>query len=213
MRCQTPPRIQRTKIAYTVDVGGNSTGSCRHAIPPRTRYRMASNMSRRQCFSGLPPRPAVLPGAGSNGCSIAHCASVTDDGYAAQRCPPAAWGGHDGHGEMADDGMGGLLDSAAGVDLTNSTRSPLPCTDHRRRTPSSSSQSRSEARAELERIQAEAAEKSRPPRPTRRAGSPRPKRRPLQRRPPRRMAATRCTPITPRNWPRSGNRPPTASMP
>lgn len=144
MRCQTPPQIQRTKIAYTVPAGGNSAGSCRHAIPPRTRYRMASNTSRRQCFSGLPPRPAVLPGAGSSGCRIAHCASVTDYGYTAQRCPPAVWGRHDGHGEMADDGIGGLLDSAAGVDLTNSTRSPLPCTDHRRRTPSSSSQSRSQ---------------------------------------------------------------------
>ncbi|GCE38261.1 hypothetical protein Rhow_001300 [Rhodococcus wratislaviensis] len=36
---------------------------------------------------------------------------MTDDGYTAQRCPTAAWGGHDGHGEMDDDGMGGLLDS------------------------------------------------------------------------------------------------------
>ena len=55
--------------------------------------------------SGRPPRPAVLPGAGNSGSRIAHCASVTDDEYTAQPCPPAAWGGHDGHGEIGDDGI------------------------------------------------------------------------------------------------------------
>ena len=38
---------------------------------------------------------------------IAHSASVTDDEYTAQPCPPAAWGGHDGHGEIGDDGIVG----------------------------------------------------------------------------------------------------------
>ena len=70
-------------------------------------YRMASTITRRQCFSGRPPRPAVLPGAGNSGSRIAHSASVTDDEYTAQPCPPAAWGGHDGHGEIGDDGIVG----------------------------------------------------------------------------------------------------------
>ena len=107
MRCHAPLRAQRAKTAYTVAAGGNSTGSCRHAIPPRTMYRMASTITRRQCFSGRPPRPAVLPGAGNSGSRIAHSASVTDDEYTAQPCPPAAWGGHDGHGEIGDDGIVG----------------------------------------------------------------------------------------------------------
>jgi hypothetical protein len=84
MRRHTPARTQRTKIPYTVDAGGNSTGSCRQAIPPRTTYRIASRIRRRQYFSGLPPRPAALPGGGSSGSSTAHCASVSDeDGYTA----------------------------------------------------------------------------------------------------------------------------------
>src|SRR6478672_10872658 len=107
MRCHAPPRAQRANTADTVPAGGNSTGSCRHAIPPRTMSRMASTITRRQCFSGRPPRPAVLPGAGNSGSRIAHCASVTDDEYTAQPCPPAAWGGHDGHGEIGDDGIVG----------------------------------------------------------------------------------------------------------
>src|SRR5271166_6463810 len=105
MRCHAPLRAQRAKTAYTVPAGGNSTGSCRHAIPPRTMYRMASTITRRQFFSGRPPRPAVLPGAGNSGSRIAYSASVTDDEYTAQPCPPAAWGGHDGHGEIGDDGI------------------------------------------------------------------------------------------------------------
>jgi hypothetical protein len=36
MRCHTPARTQRAKIAHTVVAGGNSTGSCRQAMPPRT---------------------------------------------------------------------------------------------------------------------------------------------------------------------------------
>ena len=39
---------------------------------------MASRIVRPQCFSGLPPRPVVLPGGGSNGSSTAHWASVSD---------------------------------------------------------------------------------------------------------------------------------------
>src|SRR4249919_1745335 len=68
---------------------------------------MASTITGRQCFAGRPPRPAVLPGAGNSGSRIAHSASVTDDEYTAQPCPPAAWGGHDGHGEIGDDGIVG----------------------------------------------------------------------------------------------------------
>ena len=70
-------------------------------------YRMASTIARRQCFSGRPPRPAVLPGAGNSGSRIAHCASVADDEYTAQPCPRAALAGHDGHGEIGDDGIVG----------------------------------------------------------------------------------------------------------
>jgi len=109
MRCHAPPRAQRAKTAYTVPAGGNSTGSCRHAIPPPAMYRMASAIARRQCFSGRPPRPAVLPGAANSGSRTAHSASVTDDGYTAQPCPRAGWGGHDGHREIGDDGIAGLL--------------------------------------------------------------------------------------------------------
>jgi len=49
----------------------------------------------------------VLPGAGNSGSRIAHCASVTDDEDTAQPCPPAAWGGHDVHREIGDDGIMG----------------------------------------------------------------------------------------------------------
>ena len=42
-------------------------------------------------------------GAGNSGSRVAHSASVTDDGYTAQPCPPAAWGRHDGHGGIGDD--------------------------------------------------------------------------------------------------------------
>ncbi|MFF2112433.1 hypothetical protein [Rhodococcus koreensis] len=69
---------------------------------------MASTIARRQYFSGRPPRPAVLPGAGNSGSRVAHSVSVTDDEYTAQPCSPAAWGGHDGHGEIGDDGIVGF---------------------------------------------------------------------------------------------------------
>src|SRR4029077_7774287 len=51
-------------------------------------------------------------------------ACVTADEYTAQPCPPAAWGGHDGHGEIGDDGIVG---SWSGRDLviTDPTRSRL----------------------------------------------------------------------------------------
>ena len=55
---------------------------------------------------------AVLPGAGNSGSRIAHSASVTDDEYTAQPCPPAAWGGHDGHGQIGD---GGIVGAASDV--------------------------------------------------------------------------------------------------
>src|SRR6185312_15060592 len=117
-----PP--QRAKTADTVAAGGNSTGSCRHPIPPRTIYRMAATITRRQSFSGRPPRPAVLPGAGNSGTRIAHSASVTDDEYTAQPCPPAAWGGTTG---MARSAMMALWAPGLGGDLviTDPTRSPL----------------------------------------------------------------------------------------
>jgi hypothetical protein len=55
----------------------------------------------------------VLPGAANSGARIAHCASVTDDQYTAHPCPRAAWGGHNGHGDIGDDGIAGLLVWAA----------------------------------------------------------------------------------------------------
>src|SRR6478672_9831345 len=113
MRCHAPLRAQPANTAYIVAAGGNSIGSCRHGIPPPAMYRMASTIARRQCFSGRPPRAAVLPGAGNSGSRIAHYASVTDDEYTAQPCPPTRWGGHDGHGEIGDDGIAGLLIGAA----------------------------------------------------------------------------------------------------
>ncbi|MDI9916852.1 hypothetical protein [Rhodococcus sp. IEGM 1379] len=59
---------------------------------------------------GPAPRPAALPGGGSNGSSIVHCASVSDeDEYAVQRCPRDGWGGHDEHNEISNDDIGGLL--------------------------------------------------------------------------------------------------------
>ena len=107
-KCTPPPKV----IIDGASLPGwrELHGSCRHAIPPRTMYRMASTIARRQCFSGRPPRPAVPPGAGNSGSRIAHSASVTDDEYTAQPCPPAAWGGHDGHGEIG---------SWSGRDLVN----------------------------------------------------------------------------------------------
>src|SRR5450755_3056230 len=130
MRRHTPARTQRTKIPYTVDAGGNSTGSCRQAIPPRTTYRIASRIRRRQYFSGLPPRPAALPGGGSSGSSTAHCASVSDeDEYTAHRCP-SEQGGHDGHDEMEEDGIVGSWVQQR-LFIPDPTRSPpLP---HQRR--------------------------------------------------------------------------------
>ena len=115
---------QRANTADTVPADGNSIGSCRHAIPPPAMYRMASTITRRQCFSGRPPRPAVLPGAANSGSRIAHCASVTDDEYTAQPCPPAAWVGTTG---MARSAMIALWAPGLGGDLviTDPTRSRL----------------------------------------------------------------------------------------
>ncbi|MFI7166325.1 hypothetical protein ACIBM3_28070 [Rhodococcus erythropolis] len=71
---------------------------------------MASRIIRRQCFSGRPPRPAALPGGGSNGSSMVHCASVSDeDEYTVHRCHRTVWGGHDEHCGINDDDIGGLL--------------------------------------------------------------------------------------------------------
>jgi hypothetical protein len=57
-------------------VRGKSNGNCRQAQPVRTTYKMASTMSRRGCFSGLPP----VFGAGSSGSTSAHWASVRSEG-------------------------------------------------------------------------------------------------------------------------------------
>src|SRR5262249_48362854 len=51
----------------------------------------------------------------NSGSRIAHSASVTDDEYSAQPCPPAAWSGHDGHGEIVD----GIVGSWSGRRLAN----------------------------------------------------------------------------------------------
>ncbi|MDF2895921.1 MAG: hypothetical protein K0Q46_2707 [Rhodococcus erythropolis] len=77
---------------------------------------MASRIIRRQCFSGLPSRPAELPGGGSNGSRIAHWASVSDDdGYIAQQCPRDGWGGHDEHSEIGDGGIRGRLGTCSDI--------------------------------------------------------------------------------------------------
>src|SRR3954464_11314564 len=124
MRCHAPLRAQRAKTAYTVPAGGNSTGSGRHAIPPRTMYRMASTITRRQCFSGRPPRPAVLPGAGNSGSRTAHSASVTDDEYTAHHVRPPRGAGTTG---MARSAMMALWAPGLGGDLviTDPTRNRL----------------------------------------------------------------------------------------
>ena len=112
MRCHAPPRAQRAKTAYAVPAGGNSIGSCRHAIPPRCtgwRPRSHGGNASRVVRRGL-------PGAGNSGSRITHCASVTEDEYTVQPCPRAAWGGHDGHGEIGDDG---ILGSWSGRELGN----------------------------------------------------------------------------------------------
>jgi hypothetical protein len=64
-----------------------------------------------------------MPGAGNSGSRVAHSASVTDDGYTTQPCPPAAWGGHDRHGGIGDDVIVGSWCSRGHV-LTDPTRSP-----------------------------------------------------------------------------------------
>ena len=93
----------------------------RQLPPPDTTahdIQDGGTITRRQSFSGRPPRPAVLPGAGNSSSRIAHSASVTDDEYTAQPCPPAAWGGHDGQGEIGDDGIVGSW-SGRGLGITD----------------------------------------------------------------------------------------------
>lgn len=72
----------RLKYQYTVCQGGKSAGSCRHAHPARTTYKIASTIARRGCFSGRPP---VLT-CGSSGSITAHCSSLVSEGYRRGRC-------------------------------------------------------------------------------------------------------------------------------
>ena len=72
---------QRLNYQYPVCQGGKSTGSCRHAHPVRTTYRIASTNARRGCFSG---RPAVFT-SGSSGSIRAHCSSLVSEGYRLRR--------------------------------------------------------------------------------------------------------------------------------
>lgn len=50
-RCLVPVRVQRRLISSTVLYGGKSAGRCAQAIPPRHRWKMASNTKRRQFFA------------------------------------------------------------------------------------------------------------------------------------------------------------------
>jgi hypothetical protein len=68
---------QRLKYQYTVCHGGKSTGSCRHAHPVRTTYKIASTIARRGCFSGQPPKLTC----GSSGSITTNCSSLVSEGY------------------------------------------------------------------------------------------------------------------------------------
>jgi len=65
------------KYQHTVCLGGKSAGSCRHARPVRTTYKIASTIARRGCLSGRPP---VLT-CGNSGSITAHRATVMSEGY------------------------------------------------------------------------------------------------------------------------------------
>lgn len=58
---------------------GHRQRELRQELPQRdttpNQVKMASRIIRWQCFSGLPPRSAVLPGVDSNGSRIAHWVS------------------------------------------------------------------------------------------------------------------------------------------
>jgi hypothetical protein len=109
--------------AYTVAAGGNSTGRCRHAIPPPAMYRMASTIARRQCFSGLPPRPAVLPAQATavRGSPTVRRSPTTSTPRTHVRAPHRA-----GTTGMARSAMMALWAPGLGGDLviTDPTRSP-----------------------------------------------------------------------------------------
>jgi hypothetical protein len=80
----TLPCSHRLKYQYTVCQGGKSAGSCRHAHPVHTTYKIASAIARRGCFSGRPP---VLTG-GSSGSITAHCSLLVSEGYRDCRVTP-----------------------------------------------------------------------------------------------------------------------------
>jgi hypothetical protein len=71
-----------TTSSATTATRSASPGSCRHAHPVRTTYKIASTIARHGCFSGRPP---VLTG-GSSGSITAHCSSQVSDGYRRGRC-------------------------------------------------------------------------------------------------------------------------------
>ena len=106
----------------TAGRGGRPEKHCRRAIVDAILYIVRGGIAWRQCFSGRPPRPAVLPSAGNSGSRIAHCASVTDGRV--HRATMSARAGADGHGEIGDDGIVG---SWSGRGLGN--HRPQPRTD------------------------------------------------------------------------------------
>lgn len=80
-----PPLLQarRTKIAHTVPSGRNSAGSWCRAIRLRTIYRMASTITRRQCFSVFCRGLGCCPHR-HQWFEVAQFASVSDDEYTVQ---------------------------------------------------------------------------------------------------------------------------------
>ena len=117
MRCQTPARIQRTKIAYTYRSAGTPTAAAaarshRDQVQGGVQYNSPAMVlgyadatagvvrRRQQRLQERPPRAGNRRGA--------H----------APRCPP------DGHGEMDNDGM--EVGSSIRLRLSTSPRSPIP---------------------------------------------------------------------------------------
>lgn len=69
---KAPARARRKNQRYTVVTGGNSCGRCVHAQPVRSTYWMPSSTCRTGHAQGRP----TLAGAGMNGATTAHSASV-----------------------------------------------------------------------------------------------------------------------------------------
>lgn len=75
-----PAAAQRAMNPQTVRQGGKSAGRARHLQPVSTTYRIASTISRRGCFSGLPPRAVSQAGVGNSSSINAHLALVVSEG-------------------------------------------------------------------------------------------------------------------------------------